>query len=252
VEGISQEYRIAGRQLPALADVSFEVAQGEILSLLGPSGCGKSTLLRLVAGLLPPTRGAVRLRDQQVLEPQCDLGFVFQFPTLLPWRTVERNVLLPAEVNRGVAPPDIREKARRMLAELGLAGFENSYPHNLSGGMQQRVALARAILLEPPLLLLDEPFGALDEPTRRELGSLLVATVNRYRLTCLFVSHDVEEAVFVAHRVLVLSNRPGRIVREVKVPLAQPRTLATLSDETFLRLVAETTRIVFAGTLQGG
>lgn len=245
VEGVSKDYRGAAGALAALADIKLEVGQGEIVSLVGPSGCGKTTLLKLVAGLLAPTRGRILLAGREVRGTQRGLGFVFQFPTLLPWRTVERNVLLPAEVNGPRVSEEMRSKCRALLCELGLEGFESAYPEGLSGGMQQRVALARAILLEPPLLLLDEPFGALDEPTRRELAGLLSALVVRHRLTCVVVSHDVAEAVFVANRVLVLSNRPGTIVRELAVPLAVPRTRAVLSQEHFLKLVTETAGALF-------
>ena len=212
-----------GSGLEALAAVDLQVGRGEFLSLLGPSGCGKSTLLRIVAGLIPATAGDCRL---SVDRAPGRIGFVFQDPTLMPWSTVTANVLLPFRIarQRGAA---LRDKALAAIRAVGLAGFEDAYPHQLSGGMRMRVSIARALVTEPDLLLLDEPFAALDEITRLQLNDDLLRLWERHRPTILFVTHSVFESVYLSTRIAVMSARPGRIAADLPIDLAQPRSRAT-------------------------
>ncbi len=212
-----------GSGLEALAAVDLRVGRGEFLSLLGPSGCGKSTLLRIVAGLTPPSAGDCRLAIDRA---SGRLGFVFQDPTLMPWSTVIANVLLPFRIarRRGAEP---RDKAAAAIRAVGLAGFEDSYPHQLSGGMRMRVSIARALVTEPDLLLLDEPFAALDEITRLQLNDDLLRLWERYRPTIVFVTHSVFESVYLSTRIAVMTARPGRIAADLTIDLAQPRSRAT-------------------------
>jgi NitT/TauT family transport system ATP-binding protein len=209
--------------LEALAGIDLDVARGEFLSLLGPSGCGKSTLLRIVAGLSPPSAGDCRL---MVDHAPGRIGFVFQDPTLMPWSTVTANVMLPFHIarRRGAEP---RERALAAIRAVGLVGFENAYPHQLSGGMRMRVSIARALATDPDLLLLDEPFAALDEITRLQLNDDLLRLWERHRPTILFVTHSVFESVYLSTRIAVMSARPGRISADLPIDLAQPRTRAT-------------------------
>jgi len=199
----------------ALADVSLRVGAGEIVAVVGPSGCGKSTLLRVVAGLLAPSEGTVRVE-------RAGLGYVFQDATLLPWRTVRANVALLAEL-QGLDAAERRRRVDDALALVDLAGFEDAYPRQLSGGMRMRVSLARALTLSPSLFLLDEPFGALDELTRERLQDELLGLWSARRFAALLVTHSVHEAVFLSSRVLVMSPRPGAVVGEVEVPYPFPR-----------------------------
>jgi len=209
--------------LDALAGIDLDVRPGEFLSLLGPSGCGKSTLLRIVAGLTAPSAGECRLATDRA---PGRIGFVFQDPTLMPWSTVTANVLLPFRIarQRGV---EIRRKALDAIRAVGLAGFEDAYPHQLSGGMRMRVSIARALVTDPELLLLDEPFAALDEITRLQLNDDLLSLWGRHRPTILFVTHSVFESVYLSTRVAVMSARPGRIVADLAVDLEQPRERST-------------------------
>ena len=212
----------ATEDLVALDDASFEFEAGELVSLLGPSGCGKTTLLRMVAGLLPRTAGTVRIAGHEVDGPYSDYGFVFQAPSLMPWRNVIENVLYPMDVLRR-NDPAARARAAELLRLVGLGGFEAARPHQLSGGMQQRVALCRALIHEPKLLLMDEPFGALDEFTRLEMNDLLLLIRKETGAAVLFVTHSISEAVYLADKVLVFSRRPARVIRAIPVPLGYPR-----------------------------
>ncbi len=208
----------------ALSGVTFGIERGEFVSIVGPSGCGKSTLLRLVSGLLDPTEGTVQTAGHAArdVKERRDVGFVFQQPTLLPWRTVEQNVALPGEL--GPSPKRIDPARVRAALELvGLSDFARVFPHQLSGGMQMRVSLARALVTEPGVLLMDEPFAALDEITRQKLNEDLLGLWARDQWTGLFVTHNVTEAVFLSQRVFVMSARPGRIVEELAIPFAYPR-----------------------------
>lgn len=221
IDHVSHQFDIDGRVLPVLDDVSFSVAPGEFVALLGPSGCGKSTLLRLVAGLEPPRSGVVREDGDLITGPWPSRVVVFQDPTLFPWRTVWNNVALGLEA-QGI----LRTQRRRVDAALelvGLSGFRDAYPHQLSGGMAQRVALARALVNDPKILVLDEPLGKLDSLTRITMQSELVSLWQRTGFTALLVTHDVEEALFLANRVIVFSDRPARIKADIQVDRPYPR-----------------------------
>lgn len=234
--GISMTFYDPGRaDLLALDGMSVAVAEGEFLAIVGPSGCGKSTLLRLLSGLLRPIKGQVRFRDQPLTAPQREIGLVFQRANLMPWRTVLGNILLPLEVAR-LPQPVMAEQARALVALVGLDGFADAYPHQLSGGMQQRVALARALVHEPSVLLLDEPFGSLDALTRERMNAELLRIWARTRPTVVMVTHSISEATLLADRVLVMSPRPGRVRAAFPVPLPRPRQMALTSEPEFLRL----------------
>lgn len=223
VRELQASFRGLYGDLDALCDVSFTVARGEFVTLIGPSGCGKSTLLRIVAGLLTPSAGEVLLEGQSLTGPTRRVGLVFQQPTLLPWRTVAENIALPLTLE-GTDADTIRTQVQAMVRLVGLEGFEREYPLHLSGGMAQRTALARALIQNPEVLLLDEPFGALDALTRERMGAELLRIWQVYRRTVLMVTHSVEEAVLLADRVIVLSPRPGRVIGNVPVSLPRPRT----------------------------
>ena len=223
-----------GTAVEALGDISLEVAEGEFVAIVGASGCGKSTLLRLVAGLVPATTGAVMLGGEQVTAPRAETAMVFQAATLLPWADVLRNVTFPLRLMGRVAP-DTEDKARMLLDTAGLAGFESKLPPELSGGMQQRVAICRALLQEPRLLLMDEPFGALDALTREEMSIELLRLWAARRMAVLFVTHSIPEAVLLADRVVVMSPRPGRIVDVVEVNLPRPRSFDQEGSDEFQR-----------------
>ena len=208
----------------ALHEISLAVERNEFVSLVGPSGCGKSTMLRLVAGLIAPTRGAVIVDGTEVTEPRRDVGIVFQSPTLLPWADVTENVLFPLKLMHTLAP-DSRERAQALLRLVGLAGFEAHYPRELSGGMQQRAAICRALIHDPAILLMDEPFGALDALTREVMCIELLRIWTENPKTIVFVTHSITESVLLSDRVIVLSPRPGRIAEIVEIPLERPRTI---------------------------
>lgn len=216
-----------GGSLRALQDVSFDVQRGSFVALVGPSGCGKSTLLRLLAGLMQPTEGLALLEGEPITAPQRRIGVVFQQANLLPWRTVLDNVRLPLEL-AAIPPEEQRERALALIGHVGLAGFEDAYPSELSGGMAQRVAIARALISRPEVLLLDEPFAALDALTRERLSLDLLKVWSGTGQTILMVTHSISEAVLLADEVLVMSARPGRIVEKVAVTLPRPRTLEML------------------------
>ena len=234
LRAVAHTFRVRGVAVPALAPLTLDVEPGSLVSVIGPSGCGKSTLLRIAGGLLTPSAGEVRIAGESPREAQRrkQIGFVFQDPALLPWRTVAGNVSLALEVNRRpeARPVDVAE----LLALVGLAPFRGYYPHQLSGGMKQRVALARALALDPPLLLMDEPFGALDEITRTDLRYELLRIRARLRATVLFVTHSITEAVLLSDRVAVMTGRPGRITTTLPIDLPWPRTAAAEESAAFL------------------
>jgi NitT/TauT family transport system ATP-binding protein len=232
VENLSMDYSERNGRLPVLEGLSFQVADGEFLCLVGPSGHGKTTLLRLLAGLERPNTGHVCLAGKQMLHPRRDVGVVFQQPTLMDWRTVQDNVALPLEMD-GVGREEARQQAQALIDLVGLSGFEPYYPAQLSGGMAQRVALARALVNDPQILLLDEPFGALDALTRERMGQELLRIWHARRKTVVMVTHSVTEAVFLADRVLVLGARPAVVVAEVNVDLPRPRTMAVTETPAF-------------------
>jgi NitT/TauT family transport system ATP-binding protein len=216
----------------ALDQISLAQRQGEFLSILGPSGCGKSTLMMIAAGLLPASNGLVVVRGQRVVSPRTDVGIIFQSPVLLEWRTALGNIMLQAEA-RHLDRRGAERRARDLLAAVGLAGFEGKYPDELSGGMRQRVSLCRALIHNPPQLLMDEPFGALDALTRDQLVLDLQRLWNETRMTVLFITHSVAEAVFLSDRVIVMTPRPGRIDRVIDIDLPRPRTLAMRESPEF-------------------
>ncbi|MBS0562586.1 MAG: ABC transporter ATP-binding protein [Proteobacteria bacterium] len=220
--------------MQALAPVSLDIADGEFIAIVGPSGCGKSTLLRMVAGLLPASAGVLEAGGRAVTAPVTELGIVFQQPVLLDWRDALGNVLFQVEM-RGQRPGPWRERALALLDQVGLKDFARSYPHALSGGMRQRVAIARALVHEPGLLLMDEPFGALDALTREQMRIDLEAIWLRRRMTVLFVTHSVDEAVLLADRVVVMSPRPGRVEQVLTIGLPRPRGLGARRAPEFLR-----------------
>jgi NitT/TauT family transport system ATP-binding protein len=219
----------------AVDDVSFDLAENSFVSIVGPSGCGKSTLLRMAAGLIQPTRGHIVVRGKPVDRPIHDVGMVFQAPTLLPWRTTLGNILFVAEMG-GQRAARHAARAQELMTLAGLADFARSYPHELSGGMQQRVALCRAMLLKPPLILMDEPFGALDVMTRERMGFALQTLWDESRAMVLFVTHSIAEAVLLSDTVIVMTPRPGRVRDIVTIDLPRPRRNATLRDPHFLEL----------------
>lgn len=235
---VSKAYGDPADPLHALHDISFRVERGEFVCMVGPSGGGKSTLLRLIAGLLRPTAGEILLDGQPVREPSARVGIVFQNVNLMPWRTVLDNVALPLEL-AGVPRPRRHKVALELLDLMGLAGFAGRYPRQLSGGMQQRAAIARTLAQDPDLLLLDEPFGALDAITREYLNRELLRIQRLRGQTIFMVTHAIGEAVFLADRVLVLSPRPGTIRCEIPIPLPHPRGEETLTDPTYLALTRQ-------------
>ncbi len=216
----------------ALEDVNFQIGDGEFVTIVGPSGCGKSTLLMLIAALLKPNTGSISLNGTPVATPGPDRALVFQDFALLPWRTVLKNVELGLEL-KGMGAEERHEVARKYVSMVGLRAFENHYPHQLSGGMRQRVGIARAWSVAPEILLMDEPFGALDAQIRQVMGSELLRIWERDRKTILFVTHDIDEAIYLADRVIVMSASPGRVVREIKIPLPRPRGLDIRNSPEF-------------------
>jgi NitT/TauT family transport system ATP-binding protein len=237
VEAVDKVYPTHGGSITALRNATLSVGRSEFVSLLGPSGCGKSTLLRCIAGLERPSAGRISLHGEETSEPPADLGMVFQRDVLLDWLTVESNILLPSRI-KGYRAEQWRPKARALLDAIGLAGFENQFPWELSGGMRQRVAICRALLLDPVLLVMDEPFGAIDAMTRDELNLELQHIWLRNAKTVLFVTHSIPEAVFLSDRIIVMSRSPGRVVDSVTVDLARPRPLSIRETPEFGRYVA--------------
>ena len=217
---------------PVVKDVSLTVEDGEFLVLVGPSGCGKSTLMQILTGILPPSQGEVRLAGERIVAPRRDLGVVFQEPVLLPWRSVLDNVMLPAIIH-GLDQAKYRQRALELLSLVKLDGCDKLYPYELSGGMQQRVAIARALLVDPALILMDEPFGALDALTREEMNLELLSIWARARKTVVLITHSITEAVFLADRVVVLSARPGRVLDTIDIALPRPRSLDMISTPAF-------------------
>jgi NitT/TauT family transport system ATP-binding protein len=230
--GVSKTYPTSDGVVHAVEDVSLEVASGEFVSVLGPSGCGKSTLLLMIAGLLAPSGGEIRVAGHPVTRPQTDVGIVFQSPVLLDWRTVVRNVLLQAEA-RGLDLAEHRLKAMDLLRAVGLEGFEERYPFELSGGMRQRAAICRALIHDPPLLLMDEPFGALDALTREQMRLDIERLWMERRKTVVFITHSIPEAVLLSDRVVVMSPRPGRIDGVLHIELPRPRRLEVQESHRF-------------------
>ena len=238
VERVSKEYVTRAGSVLALSEVSFELRENEFVAVLGASGCGKSTLLKIVAGLILASGGQVLARGARVTEPLPHVGMVFQSALLLKWRSVLGNVLFPADA-LGLPRSRYEQKAGELLTLVGLQGFESNWPSELSGGMAQRVALCRALLLDPEVMLMDEPFGALDAFTREEMNLELLRIWEQRRKTILFVTHSIAEAVFLADRVLVISPRPGRVILDLTVGLPRPRSNVMRAQPEFGKLVLE-------------
>ena len=224
---------------------TYPARNGEFASFLGPSGCGKSTLLLIIAGLISPTSGTLRFREEKVSGSAPDFGIVFQDPVLFPWRDVQTNVELPAEV-AGIRREQRAERARKLIALVGLEGFERKYPYELSGGMQQRVAIARALMLSPSLLLMDEPFGALDAMTREQMNLELQKISMATRATVVFVTHSIAEAVFLSDRVMVMTGRPAILKEVVDIDIPRPRNLEMIASGRFGGLVSHLRQLLDA------
>lgn len=233
ISGVSKTYRTRGGIVPSLRPLDFTIGEGEFFVVVGPSGCGKSTLLKMIAGLLPPSEGTITVQGRPITGPHRDVGVVFQSPLLLPWRTVLRNVTMPAEVKRLPRGPAIT-RARELLRMVGLEGFESKLPFQLSGGMQQRAAICRALVHDPRIILMDEPFGALDAMTREHMNLELQRIQRTTGKTVVLITHSIPEAVFLGDRVLVMSERPGGIAAIYDVNLPRPRTPDTMGDPVFL------------------
>ena len=244
IHGVTKRFELDGRSLTALQSVDFDIPDGSFSALIGPSGCGKSTLLRLVADVLAPDEGTITLGGRPPREARLghEIGFVFQNATLLPWRTVRENVRLPMEI-AGIAP---KRSPEALIDLVGLHGFEDAKPIQLSGGMQQRVAIARALVLEPKVLLLDEPFGALDEITRQRMNVELLRIWAESGTTAILVTHTISEAVFMADSVHVLAAKPGRVTRVVDVDLPRPRRIDLIKTPEFNALENAVREVLFA------
>jgi NitT/TauT family transport system ATP-binding protein len=232
VEEVSRVFTSGARVVTALERVSFQIQAGNFVSIVGPSGCGKSTLLKIISGLLPASSGKISVSGKQVDQPLENVGMVFQAPVLLKWRSVLGNVLLPVEFAK-LDVTGYMDKARALIQLVGLEGFEEMYPHELSGGMQQRASLCRALVTDPQLLLMDEPFGALDAMTRDELDIELLRIWEERKKTVLFVTHSIQEAVFLSDVVFVMSARPGRLLETIVIELPRPRTVEMMSATKF-------------------
>jgi NitT/TauT family transport system ATP-binding protein len=236
LQEVTAIYYSKGSSILAVKDVTQSVNEGEFVSIIGPSGCGKSTLLKIVSGLLSPTKGEVYIKGKKVDGPQLGIGMAFQDPNLLPWRTAIKNVLLPIEIlNEDLDA--YKKKALELFKLVDLNGFEEKYPWELSGGMQQRVSLIRALIHEPDILLLDEPFGALDALTREEMNLELQKIWMAKKKTILFVTHSIQEAVFLSDRVVVMSPRPGTVIHEEKIELKRPRNLKMMGSPEFVEYI---------------
>lgn len=243
VEGVRKHFRKGDRDLLALGGVDLKIKPGEFVSLVGPSGCGKSTLLRIIGGLTAPTGGTVRVEGNVVTETHRDVALMFQTPTLFPWRTVLDNVLLPVEIRRKPTSQDI-QKAKELLHLVHLDGFFEHHPKELSGGMQQRVSLSRVLVTDPRIMLLDEPFGALDEFTREKLNVELAAIVADGQRSVVLVTHSIQEAVFLADRVVSMGTSPGRILGEIQVPFPRPRPASLVLTNEFQAISGEVRKML--------
>jgi NitT/TauT family transport system ATP-binding protein len=244
--GVSKVYPVKPTPLVAVAEADFAVAAGEFVAILGPSGCGKSTLLMMAAGLETPTTGSISITGEPMSGPNPHTGIMFQDATLLPWLSVLDNVLFPATIRR-LKRATVEPRARDLLATMGLTGFERSRPHELSGGMRQRAAICRALVLDPDVLLMDEPFSALDAITRDEMGAVLLDLWQHQSKSAIFVTHSIREAVLLADRVLVMSPRPARVAHEVVVPFPRPRAPDVADTAEFTGLCAELRAMIARG-----
>jgi NitT/TauT family transport system ATP-binding protein len=238
IEHLTKRYYVErdGRQVLALSDVSISVGDGEFMAIVGPSGCGKTTLLNIVAGLIPYDLGTVAISGTKIAGPGVDRAVVFQHASLLPWRTIAGNIRYGMELQKRFDAPTMQQRTEQFIKLVGLSGFEKHYPSELSGGMQQRVNLARALASDPAVLLMDEPFAALDAQTREFMQSELLKIWSQARKTVVFITHQINEAVYLADRVVVMSPRPGRVKGVLDVPFDRPRTLSLKRDPRFLQV----------------
>ena len=235
LQGVSKTYRTRDGDIPSLRPIDFTVGEGEFVVIVGPSGCGKTTLLKMLAGLLTPSGGEVRIEGKSITKPHSNIGIVFQTALLLPWRSVFSNVMMPVEI-KGLPRAAYEQRARDLLRLTGLQGFESKYPWQLSGGMQQRVAICRALVHDPKLMLMDEPFGALDAMTREKMNVELQRIQGETGKTVLLITHSIPEAVFLADRVMVMNARPGNIAAVYDMPLPRPRTLDVMANPLFVEM----------------
>ena len=238
IRGVHKEFVKGERRVLALQDIGLTVAQHEFVAILGPSGCGKSTLLNMVAGFDRPTRGSVKVEGEEIVDPSPRRCVVFQEPALFPWLTVMDNVVFGPKTRRQPAA-EYRPRAAQIIEQVGLRGFEASYPAELSGGMRQRVGIARVLIMEPRVLLMDEPFGSLDAQTRTLMQELLLGLWERHHQTVLFITHDIEEALLLADRVCVMTARPGRIKKSIEVRMPRPRSIELTTSPEFNALRRE-------------
>ena len=243
IRAVHKEFAKGERRVVALEEIDLTVAEREFVAILGPSGCGKSTLLNMVAGFDLPTRGSVKVAGEEILAPAPTRGVVFQEPALFPWLTVMDNVVFGPKT-RGQSAADYRARAAQIIEAVGLSGFEASYPAELSGGMRQRVGIARVLIMEPKVLLMDEPFGSLDAQTRTLMQELLLALWERHHQTVLFITHDIEEAVLLADRVCVMTARPGRIKKSIDVRMPRPRSIELTTSPEFNALRREVLELI--------
>ena len=245
VANLEKEYVTASREIVrALTDINFEIAEGEFVSVVGPSGCGKSTLLKILGGLLARTSGSCALKNTPIDGPRDDVGIVFQDPVLLLWRNVLENTMLPAEI-LGLNVKKTLPRAHELIRLVGLDGFEDKYPHELSGGMRQRNAIIRALIHDPSVLLMDEPFGALDAMTREQMNLELQRIWLESKKTVFFITHSIPEAVFLGDRVIVMTPRPGRISEIIPVDIPRPRSLSTMGDGMFVELTQKIRNLLY-------
>ena len=243
IEGVSKEFAKGERRVLALQSIDLSVADREFVAILGPSGCGKSTLLNMVAGFDRPTQGTVRVAGEEIADPSPSRAVVFQEPALFPWFSVLENVVFGPKARREPAA-DYRHRAAQIIEQVGLRGFETSYPAELSGGMRQRVGIARVLIMNPPVLLMDEPFGSLDAQTRMLMQELLLQVWERHLQTVLFITHDIEEALLLADRVCVMTARPGRIKKSIDVGIPRPRAIEVTTSPEFNALRREVLALI--------
>ncbi len=243
IQGVSKEFTKGERRVTALQDIDLAVAPREFAAILGPSGCGKSTLLNMVAGFDRPTGGSVRFSGEEIVAPSPQRAVVFQEPALFPWLSVMQNVVFGPKT-QGQPAAEYRARAAQIIEQVGLQGFESSYPAELSGGMRQRVGIARVLIMQPQVLLMDEPFGSLDAQTRSLMQELLLEVWERHHQTVLFVTHDIEEALLLADRVCVMTARPGRIKKNIQVRIPRPRAIEITTSPEFNALRREVLALI--------
>ncbi|MCD4532903.1 ABC transporter ATP-binding protein [Nocardioides sp. cx-169] len=240
LDSVTMEFKTRdGKGIRAVENTSVEIPSGQFVSVLGPSGCGKSTLLRVIAGLVTPTAGAVAIGGEKVSGPSRKVGIAFQSPVLFPWYTVAQNIAMPAKLDKRRSNDGLRERVEELLDMVKLSALGDKYPSELSGGMRQRVAIARSLITDPDVILMDEPFGALDAITREHMNDELLSIWSQSGATVFFITHDISEAAYMSDRVLVMSPRPGRVIADIQVDLPRPRTERTRGTPEFAALAAD-------------